>query len=232
MKSKLTPEIAELVGIILGDGHLHKKSNSITIVGSLEEIYYYTNHVMPLFNRVFGKIPKLRKRNDRNSYYLQLENKEVFDFLIRKVGLIRGNKVNARIPEFILKNRKAIIPFLRGLFDTDGCLKFSKQNSEINYYPRLQFTFRKTYFSREVGGILSKAGFNYCTWNEERFNGLISYQISGKDNLYRWFDIIKPSNPVHLSKFLFWREFGYYIPNSTLKKRLKALNLKTNELSF
>lgn len=29
--------IAEVVGIILGDGHLHKKCNKITIVGSLEE---------------------------------------------------------------------------------------------------------------------------------------------------------------------------------------------------
>ena len=228
---ELNRKLSELTGVILGDGHLHKKSNCITIVGSLEDIYYYKNRVIPLFEELFNMKPKLRRRNDRNAYYLHLENKKVFEFLTKEVGLVRGNKTNAKIPRFVLNDKKMKKCFLRGLYDTDGCLKFSKQTKEINYYPRVQFDFKKSNFAHQIGNILNKVDFKYGKWEENINNELVFYHISGNDNLERWFRIIKPKNPVHISKYLFWKKFGHYIPKSTLNERLKALNLNIGDIS-
>ncbi len=60
-------KLAELIGIILGDGNLHKSSNCITIVGSLEDLFYYENYVIPIIKSLFPVNPKLMKRNDRNA---------------------------------------------------------------------------------------------------------------------------------------------------------------------
>lgn len=218
-------KLAEFLGILLGDGNLHRKSNSITIVGSLEDFYYYNNCVIPLIKSLFNINPKLKKRKDRNAFYIYFYSKETMDYLTKDLGLVRGNKVNARIPNIIRNNIDLIPHFLRGLFDTDGCLKFSKQTKNINYYPRVQFCFRKTKFTEEIGNLLEKLEFNIGMWQENRFNGLIFYQISGKVNLERWMRLIGSSNPVHITKYLIWKQEGFYIPKSSLKSRIEALTL-------
>lgn len=223
--------LAEFVGIIQGDGNLHKKSNCITIVGSLEDFYYYTIHVIPLITRLFNINPKLRKRNDRNAFYIDFNSKSVITFLSEDIGLVRGNKKSSRIPDLINSNTELIYPFLKGLFDTDGCLKFSKQGNEKNIYPRIQLCFRRTKFAYDVGEILKKISFNYGKWEEDRANGLVFYQISGNNNLEKWFTKIRPSNAVHITKYLFWKKFGYYLPKSSLDSRLKALSLNIDVIS-
>jgi intein/homing endonuclease len=218
-------KLAELLGIILGDGNLNKKSNCITIVGSLEDFHYHKNYVIPLIKSVFNCNPKLRKRNDRNAFYVDFNSKEIMNYLTQNIGLIRGNKVNAEVPS-IIKNIQKLIPyFLRGLFDTDGCLKFSKQAKDWNYYPRVQFCFRKTKFAWQVKELLEKLNFSVGTWEENRFNGLVFFQISGKDNLERWMRIINPNNMVHKTKYLVWKRYGFYKPKSSLKSRIESLNL-------
>ena len=97
-KMKINEELAELIGILLGDGHMHKINNLFTIVGSLEDYYYYQDNVMPLFEKISGKIPSIRKRNDRNAYYLMLSSKKLMDFLVNEIGMTRGSKANASIP--------------------------------------------------------------------------------------------------------------------------------------
>jgi DNA-binding transcriptional regulator WhiA len=229
MKSNQKIKLAELIGIILGDGHLHKKQNKITIVGSLEDFYYYRYYVVPLIKSLFDVNPKLRKRNDRNAYYIDFSSKKVMNFLSEECGMIRGNKVNAKIPRFIINDKKLIPYFLRGLFDTDGCLKFSKQGKDINYYPRIQIAIKESFFSEEIGLIMDQIGFQYGKWLELRkdnWSNSTFYHISGKENLERWMHEIGSNNPVHKSKYLFWKKLGYYIPLSSLNDRLNTLNLK------
>ncbi|MBS3113678.1 hypothetical protein J4448_01125 [Candidatus Woesearchaeota archaeon] len=218
-------ELAEFLGILLGDGNLNKSSNCITIVGSLEEDSYYKDNVIPLIKGLFQVNPKLRNRNDRNAIYIDFNSKEVMDYLTNPIGLVRGNKVNAHVPTLIKNDISLIPPFLRGLFDTDGCFKFSKQTSQKNYYPRIQFCFSDVPFAREVKGLLEKLGFNFGMWKDPRFNGLIVYQISGSDNLEKWMKIIGSSNPVQKTKYQIWKKYGFYIPKSSLKSRIDSLNL-------
>ena len=218
-------ELAEFFGILLGDGNLNKSSNCITIVGSLEEVDYYNSYVIPIIRSLFEVKPKLRYRRDRNAIYIDFNSKRVMDYLTNSIGLVRGSKVNAHVPSLIKNDISLILPFLRGLFDTDGCFKFSKQTSQKNYYPRIQFCFSDTPFAHEVKGLLEEVGFNFGMWKDPRFNGLLVYQISGSDNLEKWMKIIGSSNPVQKTKYQIWKKYGFYIPKSSLKSRIDSLNL-------
>lgn len=222
-------KLAELIGIILGDGHLHKKDNCLTITGSIEDYYYYQK-ISKIMFRLFNKKAKIRKRNDRNSFYIMIYSKEMMEFLT-KIGMIRGNKKYAKIPKFIFDEEEYLKSFTRGLFDTDGSLKFSKQLKNKNYYPRIQFCFKISNFAFEVEKIFLVLGFNYSKWIEKNDNrNLVYYQVSGNKNLEKWNNMIGFRNPVHLTKYLFWKKFGYCIPKSSLKMRLKTLNLNINDL--
>jgi hypothetical protein len=221
---KKDEKLAEFIGIVLGDGHLHTKHNCITIFGSLDDIYYYELNVIPLIKSLFNIIPKLKRSNHRNSYYIYFYSKEIMDFLIN-LGMKRGNKINARIPKFIKQNKKLIPAFIKGLFDTDGYLKFSKQTRPKHYYPRIRLAFGMSKFTKDIGILIRKLKFNHSSWEEDKGRGLLYYEISGKENLEKWMTIINPHNLVHKTKYLLWKKRGYHIIKSSLKSRLKALNL-------
>tara|TARA_Y100000310_G_scaffold341118_1_gene439230 strand:+ start:391 stop:1074 length:684 start_codon:yes stop_codon:yes gene_type:complete len=219
-------KLFELFGVIYGDGHVHTTENRITITGSLEDFYYYSYYLKPLILSLFNVNVNIRKDKVKNSYRLVFENKSVFNKIL-SYGLKRGKKVGL-IP-FNLSNSEEIIAFLRGLFDTDGSLKFSKQSKDYNYYPRIQFAFLASPFSENLGSLFSRLGFNYSRWYSKRDNEYY-YHISGKENLIKWFQLVGFSNLVHLSKYLFWLKKGFYVPRSTLDDRLKALDLKIEDL--
>ena len=138
-----------------------------------------------------------------------------------------GLKIILFLP--ILPNSLSLKLFLRGLFDTDGSLKFSKQSKNINYYPRIQYAFKESDFSRDLGTFLSQAGFTFCRWYDKRDKEYY-YQISGDSFLHTWIKTVGLSNPVHYSKYLYWKRFGYFIPRSSLAFRMNALHLKTEDL--
>ncbi|MDP3733965.1 MAG: LAGLIDADG family homing endonuclease [Nanoarchaeota archaeon] len=210
----MNENVAELVGIILGDGHLHTKQYLITIVGGLEDLNYYEKRVIPLFQSLFCKIPTLRKRNDSNAYYLMIYSKDIFNFLLNDIGMRRGIKKESSVPDIIFSDKNLMRAFVRGLFDTDGCLKFSKQGRNINYYPRVQIALRKSPLANQLADLFKILDFPYGSWTESRFSGIVFYQISGKKNTERWFKEISPQNEVHTTKYEFWKKLGYYAKNS------------------
>jgi len=121
--------------------------------------------------------------------------------------------------------KKLVISELSVLFDTDGYLKFSKQTKNMNYYPRIRFCFRDSNFVWQVKELLEKINFNFGTWTDNRYNKIIYFEISGKDNLGRWMKVVNSSNLVHKTKYLMWKKFGFHKPKSSLKSRIEALNL-------
>jgi len=124
----------------------------------------------------------------------------------------------------IKKNAKLMPHFLKGLFDTDGYLKFSKQTKDYHYYPRIRLCFQNSPLVYDLKTILKELGFNYGFNKDARFN-TVYFEISGKENLEKWVKMIGMNNPVHKTKYLIWKKYGLYIPKSSLKSRVEALNL-------
>ncbi len=219
-------KLVELYGILVGDGYLHKNNWSIIIVCSSEEKDYLNNRVVPFFVDLFGKKPKITPRRDKKAYYIQVNSKEIVEFLIQTFGMTRGEKSKYRISEKVIENKRLIPHFLRGLFDTDGCIKFSKQGKNINYYPRIQFYFKNGPLVGDLKILLSKMGFSYSAYEDKRFGGLYVIQVSGYKNLEKWIKLIGSSNPVHVTKILQWKKYGFVTPKTTLEERVKDLDYK------
>lgn len=218
----------ELIGAILGDGHVHTTANRITLTGSLEDFYYSELYMNPLIKSLYSVNVYIRKSKYKNSFCLVFESKEVMKDLL-SYGLKRGAKDNLKMLR--LASNEQLIPFLCGLFDTDGSLKFSKQSKDYNYYPRIQFAFKASDFSDQLGFLFERLGFNFGKWYCKRDNEYY-YHISGADNLEKWNKMIGFSNPVHKSKYLFWKKEGFCVPRSSLDDRLKALSLKMTTFSY
>lgn len=222
----ISPETAELCGIILGDGNIHKTCNRITISGSADDLYYFQRHVIPLFISCFpGVTPRLVRLKTAQAYNLEIENKAMLQFFMSVYGLKRGPKDNAKIPSVIL-NRSDLIPhFLRGLFDTDGCLKFDKQTRTYAYYPRVRFFFCDCPFAHQLQVLFEKLSIKApkLACNNHGFkktSKVVIYEISGVAALEYWMREIHPANPVQIAKYLFWKQHGFHIPGLSLSERL------------
>ena len=138
---KKNAELAELVGIILGDGnvasHIYskkKRTYSIKIAGDLKKDIEYLNlFVKPMIERLF----EIKTRNysypKKNGYYIIADGIELIKFF-KLMGLNSGNKIknNQGIPEWIKTNRIYLQNCLRGLIDTDGSIhRMSKRDSNL-----------------------------------------------------------------------------------------------------
>jgi len=133
-----------------------------------------------------------------------------------------------------MKNRKLQKHFIRGVFDTDGWLKFSKQSKPVHYYPRIRIQSKESIYGKEIGEILSKLGFNYSSWDDtRRENTVFYYEISGVPMLEKWIKEIGIGNIVQGSRYLFWRKFGFFETKLSFLERCEKidLNLATNYIN-
>src|SRR3989338_4691735 len=143
---KINSKIAELIGMHIGDGTLYKTNRSLVweLRGALNEKEYYDHNVIQLLQTIFHKKfhAKCRSGGKNGWYGVQISKKEDTTFFLH-YGFRPGTKTyTVKIPEYVKKSSHSIkLAFLRGLFDTDGCLRFDKNHTKNNYYPKIKFDF-------------------------------------------------------------------------------------------
>jgi len=118
-------DLAELVGIILGDESffINKKVAELDIAFNLSE-NYYLNHVEDLLQRITQSNVNRKYEKGHRCIHLRICKREIVKNLL-EVSLIKsGNKIRNKvtIPEWIWKDKKLLKSCLKGLFDTDGSL--------------------------------------------------------------------------------------------------------------
>ncbi len=127
--------LAELIGIILGDGHVHKFPRTDRLVitcGSKKN--KYIRRIVSIVTNVFGKQPSVLKRKAENTSDISLYQGK----LEERLAIPAGNKIknNVGIPEWIKRNKDYVIYCLKGLFETDGC--FQKDHDNYAQYIELK----------------------------------------------------------------------------------------------
>jgi len=177
----LTDELAELIGLYMGDG-----SNSrwgIRFTGNREEV----DRIAALARRAFGVDPTIRKhKNIWEASILRLDLREWW----RVQGFTKTSSLDAFVPEAILRGPESCaVAFLRGLFGADGCVRVSghitlstSSRTLARQIPVVMFHLgvptRVSALSRPEGGyqisVCSKQGF-------EVFQERIGFGLSSKD---------------------------------------------------
>jgi hypothetical protein len=209
MKPKLTPKLAEFIGMHVGDGTLYK-TNSNSLVweqrGDLKEKDYYDQHVFPLLNNLFDleKKPKFRSGGKNGCYGIQTSNKKLISTLI-EFGINPGKKIRITVPKEIMNATNDIKKsFLRGYFDTDGCIRFERINKRtIADYPKIEFSSISKDLRDDVCLLLEQADIKPNKWDIRRESGNSEFKmcISGKKKVFLWINQISSHNPKHLKKF-------------------------------
>ena len=148
-------DLAELIGLILGDGHIGVFPRSEVLVISFnskntEQINRYAKIV----EKVFKKRPAVSKVSGKNCITIKLYEKNISKRLNIPTG--SRKKVKNKAPKWILSNEDYIVRYLRGLYEAEGSRNIHKPTSTY----KLVFCNRNKSLLDIVFSLLEKMGFH------------------------------------------------------------------------
>ena len=226
MKTKLTPELAEIVAIITGDGHLQIKQWK-HLVSFYSKDLKEISRVNDLFKKVFdieGHIYKdsshsKKTRGSTLRYKLFFISKSV-TLLLNELGVSKGNKTNTpfQVPKWILNAPDKIkSAYLTGLFDCEGyvcCsnLKTGKTRWQIsiNMCKNEALLSNGLFFMNQLRELLSSFGIKSSPVRTVKEN----IRKDGSQSISMRFDIEKSS----------FRNFYKYVGFHIREKQMKLLS--------
>lgn len=112
-------ELAELMGILAGDGHVG--TYQISVVTNSETDYEHALYIKTLLGKMFAVPVSLTRHKTDKAAIILVSSKHACR-IVNALGMKSGNKVTQQIqpPTWILKNSNYAKAYLRGLIDTDG----------------------------------------------------------------------------------------------------------------
>ena len=193
-------DLAELVGICLGDGHLRPYVMSV-FGDKFRDTVYLRDHVLPLMHKVLRIRPKLNTaRPDEN--FLVLCSASVSRSL-HAAGLPFGDKIKncARIPVWVLKKKTYLRTCVRGLFDTDGCIYgFRRKPSGSGSKAIISFEFGSgSFLAIDTETALRQLGYSPRMMPHRN-----ECRLAYNKDIVRFMNEIKPANEKHWQNFLRW----------------------------
>lgn len=195
-------KLAELMGIVLGDGGINNVWQLVITLNSISDLEY-SQYVKSLLENLFGIKVAVRKRKNKNALVLVCSSTTLVDFLVSK-GAVRGNKIkqHINIPDWIKGNDRYEKHFVRGLVDTDGGLYIHRHKVANKLYKNIGFCFASLSpkLINSVSGIMRKSGIEpHIMANESKI-----YLYSQKAVL-DYLSIFGSSNPRITEKYKQWR---------------------------
>tara|TARA_Y100000034_G_C6718401_1_gene317707 strand:- start:21 stop:680 length:660 start_codon:yes stop_codon:yes gene_type:complete len=199
--NKYSEELAEFIGIMLGDGNISRYNGaySVRIAGnSITDREYFLKYVRHLAYKLFKVRMGIYFFKKSNSFHLTIANKDLVHTL-EYFGLKAGNKLknNVSIPNWVFKSDKYLKACIRGLIDTDGTvLPITGRNYTYVWFtsgiPNLRKSFEKA---------MSKLGYKIAKWNISTYRGPETY-IGAKALIRKYYEDIGFSNPKNEKRFM------------------------------
>tara|TARA_Y100000310_G_scaffold338502_1_gene428305 strand:- start:624 stop:1352 length:729 start_codon:yes stop_codon:yes gene_type:complete len=208
----MNEQLAELCGIIVGDGHLNRtispNRNSISIFGHDQDDLDYFLEIQDLFEKELRKRPILKRRiGHKGNRYLELRacSRAVLE-KFEKIGIPVGKKSGiVNMPEIIKKKQGWALSFLRGVADTDFSLVFKKRKT-MAFWPRITADMKSKELIVDCCEVLANIGIKVAgPYRKDRFRNekpYTTYQIdiNGRKNFERWMELIGFRNEKHRKK--------------------------------
>ncbi|MCY3412996.1 MAG: hypothetical protein INQ03_15265 [Candidatus Heimdallarchaeota archaeon] len=183
-------DLAELIGIILGDGNISDKT--IIITQNYVDNPEYIKYIERLIYKVFNIRPK--------RYHRRKEGKspKTIDLKIHRISIIRElnnmgipsgdkKKNQVTVPKWIYEKQDHLIACVRGLIDTDGCIYFV--NRDKRYY--VEFKNESQRLLDFVEFFLVKFQIHFSRY----YNVIIIRQV---ESVSRLINLVKPNKAIKL----------------------------------
>ncbi|MDP2630659.1 MAG: hypothetical protein Q8P56_04585 [Candidatus Uhrbacteria bacterium] len=192
----MSTDLAEMVGIMLGDGGITQYQAIVTL-NSVDD-RQYVDYVAKLFKKLFRVEVDFVKPKNSKAIDIRVSNKNLVEYFIKKHSLSIGSKIRAQvtIPSWIEKRDRFLKACLRGLFDTDGSFYIDRHKiKEKSYkYPCLVFASNNATLYGSMFRALQ--GMNLCPTGKQS-----NIFLRREENVHRYFRVIGSSNKKHLDKY-------------------------------
>jgi len=205
---KITPELAELVGVIMGDGYIYSNygTHQVGIVGSPETDREYFEKIKELIKKIWDK--EVRIKIGGRGLRIIISSKEIAQLLINNFDIPSGKKSDKIfICDRIAKDWDLTKHAIRGLVDTDGSVFVSKKPG-VEKYPTIELNTTSKKLAMQLKEILESQGFRVTKiWGripKGQEHCLTEYKVclNGQNNLKKWINEIGFSNPYKLERAL------------------------------
>lgn len=194
-KPRHSPDLAELLGIFWGDGHVDTYQATVTTNATTDS--EHALFVQGLILRCFGITASLTHRRGKNVYILRVSSKAFCEILVG-LGMVRGNKVrrDSTAPTWVHKNSLFMRRYLRGLFDTDGTVYF-----ENHFRNGKKYRYISIMFSNRCGHLLDsfKSGLESIGLHPTQKTKYAVF-LRREADIVAYFRLIGSSNPKHARK--------------------------------
>ena len=179
-------QLAEMIGILLGDGHLTPTQVTVTL-GKKDE---YVDYVSDLMEQLFKVRPKVITTKDGH-YVIYLGSARLVRWFLN-MGLV-FNKVGSQVnmPSWCFKNKRFLKNAVRGLIDTDGSVyKLRSGNVQMSFCNRSLPLLKSARLALLSLGLFPSqiSGYNFY--------------ITRKDDLHRYYHKIGFNNKKNEKRFL------------------------------
>lgn len=194
---KKNATLAEFIGVLFGDGHVGKYQTSITLDSKNDR--EYSEYLKNIIEEKFGVVAKLSFRKSARALDLTVSSITFSKQMVR-FGMVEGTKLREglHIPEWITSSRIYTQAFLRGLFDTDGCVysEIKKINGMEYRYIGMAFSSASPSFLGEVAIALQGLGLSPTYTSRQK-----SVYMRKQSSVDAYFSMISSHNPKHSVRY-------------------------------
>lgn len=193
----LSTELAEFIGIMLGDGGVSQGQISITLGYTTDKDY--VPYIRRLIYKLFTAKTSLYRSTSQDFIRIRVSGINLVKNLLI-LGLVKGNKVKHPqfdVPYWIFDDRRYIKACIRGLIDTDGCVhkKTRKEKNGIEYRSiGITHSSCSTPLQNSIIRLFNILGFKVSR------SGTTIY-LCGREQVTRYIKEIGFSNPKHLKRY-------------------------------
>ena len=208
-----TKELAELIGIYLGDGHIYQEGLTITC-GKIDE-NFITKYIPNLIKNLFNKKASIYYPKRSKAIVCRAYSRDIIKYFENKFKLKLGRKTNPEIPKNIFKDKELLKSCIRGLIDTDGGIyRHHKNNLQIIFFNSklsLIYSLKNALESLTFHPRIGKNHTRYCLY------------LFGKE-VIKYQKEIGFSNSKNKVKFNYWLKYNR-IP---LNKEIECVSRDSN----
>lgn len=134
-------ELAEFIGIILGDGGVRSKHQCFITFDYRTDLKH-AKYICSMIRDLFSVDGSIRKRKNNNGADVIISSTNLIEFLLKQ-GIVSGNKVKNQVdvPAWVKARSEYRIACLRGLMDTDGGVYSHSYKAGAKSYKYLKLSF-------------------------------------------------------------------------------------------
>lgn len=189
-------ELAEFMGIMMGDGGMSNSQVAITL-HHIDDLAF-SRFVVDMIEKLFRVTPSVYHIIKSSVNIIVISRSDLVSYL-HGLGLPIGNKVkqNFDIPEWIKRKEGYMVACLRGLVDTDGSIftHSYRVNGKRYHYKKLSFCSASPPLRASFMQFLKDHGI-YTRVNQET-----DIRIESKNGIRHYMDLIGSHNPKHLKRY-------------------------------